>query len=535
MSTHPMTANLSEESAWAPLRNTLFKWLWIATVASNIGTWVQDVGSSWLMATLDPSPLMVSLVQTATTLPMFLLALPAGALADVVDRRKLLLFSQAWMFMATLCLAILTWSGHVTPGLLLAFTFLLGIGTALNMPAWQAVIPEVVSKEELRGAVTLQGVGMNVARAVGPALGGFIVASFGIAATFLLNAISFLGVIVVLFTWKRAVEKSPLPTERFLGAMKLGFRYVQHAPALQAVLIRSGSFIFFGVSLFSLLPILVKSELKLGPSSLGILLGFLGAGAVIGATFLAKLKKKLSTDALVVLAILLFTALLVSLAFVSQFVLLCAAMFAGGVAWIAILSSLNLAAQSVAPGWIKARALSMYLLVFYGSMAFGSLTWGSVASSWGLKNAFLLASAGMVIGLLTMTKYKLKITEGINLAPSLHWPAPVVAREPEPDQGPVLVQIEYQVNREQSQAFLQTLKKLHLSRMRGGAIRWEVYEDVASPGRFIEEFVVESWIEHLRQHERLTQSDQDKQEALSQYLQAGTTPQVSHWIYSKET
>lgn len=288
-------AKTDTPSTWSPLRHTIFRWLWIASVASNIGTWFQNVGASWMMTLLTPSPTLVALVQAATSLPMFLLSLPAGAVADVLDRRRLLLVTQTWMTLSAFGLWAFTAANATTPWILLTFTFLLGLGAALNGPAWQASIPEMVPREELPAAVTLGSIGFNIARAAGPALAGLVVAASGPAVTFLVNAVSFLGVLVVLFFWRRPVEEAVLPAERILGAMTTGLRYVRHAPEVLAPIIRGTTFVLCGASLWALLPLVARNELKAGAQGYGLLLGALGVGAVAGAMVLPRLKRNNST------------------------------------------------------------------------------------------------------------------------------------------------------------------------------------------------------------------------------------------------
>src|SRR2546426_7243532 len=293
-------------SVWSPLRNPLFRTLWLATVVSNIGTWMHNVAAAWLMTSLAPSPTMVALVQAATSLPVFLVALPAGAIADLVDRRRLLLLTQGWMLLAAGGLGALTLMGASTPWLLLTLTFALGLGAAMNAPAWQAIIPELITGSEVRAAVTLNGVGYNLARAVGPALGGLTVGALGSGAVFILNALSFLGVMVVLYGWKRPVGEHALPAEDAFGAMRSGIRYIRYAPALRAVLSRTAVFIFGGSALWALLPLVARQELALNATGYGVLLGCLGAGAVIGAALLPQIQRRLSTDLFLAGATLLF-------------------------------------------------------------------------------------------------------------------------------------------------------------------------------------------------------------------------------------
>src|SRR3989442_11740045 len=364
-------------SPWAPLRQPLFRALWIASLASNVGTWMQDVGATWLMTSLTSSPILIALVQAATTLPIFLLALVAGALADVVDRRRLLLVTQSWMVLASGALGVLTLLGLTSAGLLLAFTFLLGLGAALNAPAWQAIIPELVGRRELPAALALNGNAINMARALGPASGGFLVAAAGTGATFLLNAASFLGVIVVLHRWQRPPRQSLLPAENIMGALFAGLRYVRHAPDLHSVLARSSAFIVFGCALPALLPVIVAFALKGGPVDYGLVLTFFGTGAVLGAVVLPRLRHALSTDGLVNAASLLFGIVLALLAFVPNIALLCVGTGLAGIAWILLLTSFHTSAQAALAPWVRGRGLAVYLLVLYGGMAGGSALWGT--------------------------------------------------------------------------------------------------------------------------------------------------------------
>src|SRR5208283_2925216 len=343
--------------AWRPLRRPVFRALWIATIASAVGTWMQDVGASWLMTSLAPTPLLVSLVQAASNLPFFVLALPAGALADVVDRRRLLMVSQAWMLLSAAALGVLTLSGAVTPVGLLILTFCLGIGSALNAPAWQAITPELVPREELPEAISLNGMAMNVARAAGPAIGGSVVGMFGPGTTFLLNAASFLGVIAVLAGCKRLQHESRLPAEDLFGAIRAGIRYVRHSTELKTVLVRALSFILFGSAPWALLPLFARRTLGLGPSGYGALLGFFGVGAVAGAFCLPRLRRATSAERVTTGAVLGFAAISLVLGLTRNVKLVGLALGIGGAAWLILLASLNLAAQSAVPSWVRARAM----------------------------------------------------------------------------------------------------------------------------------------------------------------------------------
>jgi len=528
MSDSPRTA-----SAWAPLRGSLFRSLWIASVVSNIGAWMEDVGEAWLITSQTSSPLIVALLQTAESLPIFLLALPAGALADVVDRRRLLLATQTWMCLAAAALGILTLLDLATPPVLLVFAFTVGIATALNVPAWQALTPELVPREQLAAATALGGVGFNIARSLGPAIGGLLVAAVGPGPVFLLNAASFLAVIYALYRWQRPVPTSVAPAERFVAAMRAGARYALHAPSFRAVIVRTFVFIFFGSALWALLPIVARRELELTSIGYGLLLGCLGLGAIAGAVILPSLRQRLSVEILLALATLLWAGVLIAVAFVRVLPVLCALMLAGGMAWITLIASFNVAAQTAVPGWVRGRSLAVYMVAFQGGIAAGSATWGMIANQAGIEWAMVAAAAGLPLGLLATLRFRLPTGEGLDLSPSLHWPVPLMACEPDPELGPVLVQVEYRVAPESSAEFVAALNSLETVRRRDGAYRWGLFRDIAQPDRWVETFLVETWSEHLRQHERVTVEDKAIEERVRALLKQGIPPVVTHLIHER--
>jgi MFS family permease len=391
-----LTQATSSRGTWGPLFYTWFRWLWIASVASNIGTWMQNVGAAWLMATLAPSALLVALVQTATNLPVFLLGVPAGAFGDIVDRRKLLLVTQGWMLAAAAILGILTLTGTTGPWTLLGLTFALGLGATMNGPAWQAIMPELVPQSELPAAIALNSVGFNLARAAGPALGGLVVAAVGAGAAFVLNAISFVGVMIVLYMWRRKPEHATPSTESVGRAIWTGIRYVRFAPNLHSVLLRSGSFIISASALWSILPLVAKVELHRGSGGYGLLLGCLGAGAILAALTIGRLRQLYSPETLVTSAVTLFGLVNIALAYLTSYSAVALALLACGVAWMTVNSSLTTAAQTSLPAWVRARAMAVYLLVFQGAMAVGSVIWGAVATRLGLRTTLLLAGVALL-------------------------------------------------------------------------------------------------------------------------------------------
>lgn len=517
-------------SAWAPLYSRVFRTLWFANAVSNIGTWMQNVGAAWLMTIVSGSPLLVALVQTATTLPVFLFSIPAGALADLVDRRKMLIFSQLWMLAAAGILGGLTIAGETGPWPLLGLTFALGIGATLNWPAWQAVVPELVPRDQLASAVALNSVGFNIARAVGPALGGFVIAVSNTGAVFLLNAASFIGVVAVLYYWKRTPREPGINGESVVSAIWTGMRYVRFAPALHAVLIRVGVFALCASALWALLPVMASQRLGSGAGGYGVLLACLGTGSVIGASLLAKLRRRLTTDQVVAGGIVLFAFATAGLAVLNNFAQVAIAMLFGGIAWMIVMSSFNVSAQIALPHWVRARALSVYLLVFQGDMAVGSWLWGEAAARYSSRAALLAAAAGLLIGIAALLHYKLRGIDNMDLTPSLHWPMPEMVTKFDPAEGPVLVTVEYEIEPPRAPEFIRAAQALGRIRRRDGATRWGIFKDPSRPGRFIESFLVDSWGEHLRQHERVTVSDRITEEQVHAFHIGDQSPLVTHWI-----
>lgn len=523
-----MADKADKRSAWAPFRIPVFRYLWVATLVSNIGTWMHDIGAGWLMTSLSDSPVMVALVQTATTLPIFLLALPAGTLADIVDRRKHLLVFQLFMALVATALALVALLGLLTPWLLVLLTFAMGLGTAMMMPAWAAIVPELVPRPQLQSAVALNSMGINVARAIGPALAGVIIAKAGSAAVFALNALSFFGVILVLYSWERQSVASDLPAERLLGGIRAGIRYAWHAASLQAAMIRGLLFFLFSSASWALLPLIAKALPNAGPETFGILVASVGAGAVAGALLLPTIKARLSRDALVSAACLLYALCLVALALADSLYLLVPVMAVSGIAWLAVLSTLQVAAQLSLPNWVRSRGLAIYMSAFMGSMAFGSLVWGKLTGTFGLSSALFIAAAGMVLCLPLASRWTLSGDDDLDLTPTMHWPLPPAVDEEHRDKGPVLITIRYQVAPEHQARFLTAIQQLGKLRRRDGAYTWGIYQDTAAPGYFIEVFNDESWLDHLRRHERVGEDVRVLQAAIQACIKAA--PEVVHGL-----
>ncbi len=519
------------QSAWIPLRRPVFRALWLATVASGVGTWMHDTAAAWLMTSLSTSTLMVALMQTATSLPVLFLALPAGALADIVDRRRLLLITQSWMLGAAAVLGLLTVSGAMTPWLLLFLTFNLGLGVALNTPAWQATTPDLVPPAELTEAVALNGIATNIARAIGPAIGGLLVAAIGSGGVFLLNAASFVAVVLVLRAWRKEPRETVMPAERVAGAMRAGVRYLRHAPAVRNVLTRCAAFIFGASALWALLPVLARHELGLGAVGYGLLLGCLGVGAIIGGALLGHVRARYSTDRIVGVSTVVYAGATLTLGWVRSVPLLGVTLVACGFAWMSGMSLFNVSTQRASPDWARARMLSVYVLVYMGGIAVGAALWGTVASAFGLRTALSAAAAAMLAGLLATRRFRIAAGEGLDLSPSGHWRVPEGAAGVDPDAGPVLVTVEYRVPPEHADAFVAAMEEVGQLRRRDGGITWGLYHDTSEPDRYLETFVSESWGEHMRQHARATMADR-RTEARARAFHTGESPPVvSHTIH----
>jgi len=515
---------------WIAFRHRVFTVVWIATVVANVGTWMYNAASGWLMTSLAADPLTVSLVQVANNLPMFLFALPAGALADIVDKRRFLIGSEIVLTVLAAISAALVWLDLINPSILLLFTFLLGAGAAFTAPAWQSVVPQLVPKQDLAAAVASNGVGVNISRAIGPALGGVIISGLGIAAPFWLNALSNFAVIGALLWWRP--PSSPggrLPAERLASAIVIGFRHARFNPNLRATLIRAVAFFFFASAYWALLPLVARSQIAGGPELYGLLLGAIGIGAVAGAFMVPVLKAALGPDRLVAVGTLGTALSLTLLGIARDSALGLVACVVAGISWIAVLATLNVSVQVSLPDWVRGRGLAMFVTVFFGAMTAGSAVWGQLASMLDLPAAHFIAATGALVGIALTWRWKLQSGAGVDLAPSMHWPAPVLAIDVEPDRGPVLVTIEYRIDPQKSYAFLAAIRNLGQERRRDGAYAWDVFEDAAEKGRFLETFMVASWLEHLRQHQRVTNADRVVQDAIRQ-CDAAAEPKVTHFV-----
>ncbi len=522
----------TQRSMWSPLGEPIYRALWIAAVVSNVGSFMQEVGSAWLMTSIAHDCLMVALLQTAAYFPFFLLAIPSGAFADVVDKRKLLIIGQLWMLLSSLALGVLSICGLVTPWVLLGLTFMLAVGGAITGPAWNAAIPELVPKEKLEPAIALGGVGYNAARGVGSALGGLAVAALGPGPVFILNAVSFVGVLLVFLSWKPTKKIPSRHRERMLGAVRAGFRFVRHSPALKSVLVRSGSYAACTSAMWALLPLIAKDELHLDSLGYGTLLAIFGAGTLIGAAILPRLRSVISLDQVTGFGKILFAGALLGLAYAQNLVTAALFMVGAGVSWIIVNSMFSMGAQKASPAWVRARALAFHILTFLGTFAVTSAIWGQIATYTGLDVPLIAASGLLVVTVFLCRPFPLGIAELIDTTMSDHWTDPKLVNEPHPNHGPVLITVEYIINPSSLNDFTDAMSALSIQRRRDGAFQWHLFCDVSNPERQLETFFVESWAEHMRQHERVTVSDRLVEDRVNAFHVGEKPMVVRHFINS---
>lgn len=488
-----------QPSTWAPLRNRVFRALFIAQFVSNIGTWMQSVAAQWFLVETHSSDVVVALIQTASLGPTLLLGLFAGVLADLFDQRRLLTVLQSYAVAVALALALVTYFGRLGPVSLLTFTVAIGCASALTAPAWQAIQPEVVAREQIPAAATLASVSVNIARAIGPAIGGVVVALVGPAAVFAINAVSFAAIIVALTTWQRPKQLAPVEREHLSQAIVTGLQYVRNGPIFRRILLRAALFLFPASALLALLPVAAARRWGLGASGYGVALGAIGFGAVLAVTVAAPLHRRFSDNALlaacaVVYGLAPLAAVWLPFAAATPFLVL------SGMAWLITLTTLNAAAQLSLPRWVRARALAMYLLVFTGSQAIGSYVWGVIATREGLDVAMVCSAVLLGAVALSVAPLPLRPATGrVNLDVSGTWPIPRLVFEPCPNDGPVLVTVRYQVLAENVKDFVQAMSAVRRSRLRTGGHSWRLYQSAGKPNTFIERFTVASWSEFERQ------------------------------------
>jgi len=526
---HPATGK--SMSPWTPLRNSrVFFFLWIATLVSNIGTWMHDVAAGFLVTTLTDSEFIVALMQTAFSLPAFFLLLPSGALADILDRRLYLLTAILGQTVIAALLGFLTLTGLIEVWSLLLLTLLLGVGTAMVMPAWQSIIPEVVRKEDLAGGIALNTMGMNISRVLGAFIAGVILAMAGPGAVFVTNAVTFTFIIIVLVRWKRSPLDTALPPEPLLPAVKTGFRYARHSQALLFSIYRSIGFYFFASVMWALFPLIARDLLNADEFMYGMLFGFISIGAIINALFIPRLRARFNNDQLITGASLVFATGMIITAMTQVYVIALFTLALCGSAWITVMTAAQTAAQTALPNWVRSRGMGVFLTFFMGSLAIGPAVWGGLAQATTIPTAIYVSSTCLVLAAMLTRRWPVSSNEGLDHTPSRHWKQPEPAITIDHGQGPVMVCITYQVKDNARTDFLLAMEELGKARRRDGAWEWNVMENIRQFGSFQEFYLVETWLDHLRQHERISKQDAMIQARIREYLVEGTLPDISHYI-----
>jgi len=522
----------AEEAALAPLRRPGFRAAWTALAGSQLVIWMNTVGAVTVIASLSDSPTLIALVQTANSVPAVLLALLMGSMADIVDRRRFAIASQSWMLVSVATLAALTLADAITPGLALGLTFALGAGMATTFVIYQSLTQDFVPRSELMSAVALNGVAINLARAIGPAVAGFIIAALSAGALFAVEAGLLVAIVALVTLRVRPPGPARASAERLAPAVRAGVRFVRFSPPVRTVLLRGAAFSVSASALWALLPVAALGRLGLSESSFGLLMGCVGTGAILGATMLPRLRRRFAYDRMISLASVGLAGGLIALAYVPWAELVAVTLVLTGACWLTVLSSLNTSAQRVAPGWVRARTLAAFQLVMQGGLAAGSLVWGLVTGAADVETALTLAAAGLVAGVVLARRWPLAQSEQSDLTPAGVWSDPNVGFEPRPDDGPVLITVEYRIDPPDARRFVEAMEELRRVRRRDGAFRWDLYADLEQPGIYLETFVVDSWSEHLRQHDRLTVDDLEVTERIRSFHRGEGAPQVRHMLWA---
>lgn len=521
-------------SPLAPFKHDIFRTIWIASLASNFGGLIQTVGAAWLMTSISSSANMVALVQASTSLPIMMFSLVSGALADNFDRRRIMLVAQCFMLTVSVLLTVCAYLGIITPWLLLLFTFLIGCGTALNNPSWQASVGDMVPRDDLPAAVALNSMGFNITRSVGPAIGGVIVATAGAAAAFAANSLSYFAILFALVRWRREVTMSPLPRETLGRAITAGLRYVVMSPNIGKVLVRGFLFGLSASAILALLPLVARDLVQGGPLTYGLMLGAFGLGAIGGALLSARLREMMSSEAIVRLAFGGFALSTLVIAFSPYAWLSCLMLLASGASWVLALSLFNTTVQLSAPRWVVGRALSLYQTMTFGGIAGGSWLWGTTAELYGATNALivscLLMLAGAVIGLrLPLPEFK-----SLNLDPLNRFNEPLLELDLKPRSGPIVIMIDYEIDDADIPEFLETMAERRRIRIRDGAGHWALMRDLEIPTTWTETYHVPTWVEYVRHNQRRTQADASVGDKLTA-LHRGAAPPRVHRMIERQT
>jgi MFS family permease len=525
------TAPSSTSATWAPLKLPVFRALWLAALVSNIGSAMHGVGAAWLITSLSPSAAIVALLQSATALPSFLLSLPAGALADIVDRRKMLLIAQSMMMLGAGALAIFTLLDAMSPTILLSLTVVLSVGGTLNMPSWIATTPELVGRENLMAASSLNSVSMNIAGALGPAAAGVLIATAGAGWVFLVNAASFIGVVTVVYRWKRTPTVASLPPEHMASAIRTGFRYVRNDVNMTVLIVRLAGVMWFATANGALMPVLARQRVKVTAGQFGALSAAAGIGAVVTALALPRLRRRLSPDVIAAVGSGALAIALFALGRATGLVPFGAALVVAGAAQIAVFSSIFSIVQAVLPNWVRGRGLALAMLTVQGITVIASILWGALLGSQGASSTMTIAGIGLGVVTLLFLPLRLSGRAEIDLGSSEPaWPHPHTALEVDGERGPVLITIAYPVREDATEAFRAAMHAVGRQRRRNGAMSWALYEVAQKPGYFLETFALATWTEHEREQQRRTNADADLHRHARSHLVKDAEPHAEHFL-----
>lgn len=517
-------------STFAPLRHETYRTIWFASLASNFGGLIQAVGAAWMMTVITSSEDMVALVQTSTALPIMLFSLISGALADNYDRRRIMLTAQSAMLVVSILLTAFALLGWITPGLLLLFTFLIGCGTALNNPSWQASVGDMVPRADLPDAVTLNSMGFNITRSVGPAIGGAIVAAAGAAAAFAVNALSYIALLYALFRWQPSAPASALPRETLGSAIFAGLRYVSMSPNLEKILLRGLVFGIGASSIQALLPVVALDLVSGGPLTYGFMLGAFGIGAIGGAILSTRLREMFSSETIIRLAFSGFALSAVIAALSPSAVLTSAGLLVAGASWVSALSLFNIIVQLSTPRWVVGRALSLYQTVTFGGIAGGSWLWGVAADRYGLSNALLMSAAVLLLGVVIGLRFSMPAFASLNLDPLNRFIEPALGLDITPRSGPIVIQVDYRIADDDLAEFMTLMEERRRIRIRDGARSWALMRDLENPGLWTETYHTPTWVEYIRHNQRRTQADAENTDRLRALHRGDGLPHVHRMI-----
>jgi MFS family permease/quinol monooxygenase YgiN len=517
-------------SALAPFATPVFRMLWLAWLAANVTMWMNDVAAAWLMTTLTTSPVLVALVQTASTLPVFMLGLPSGALADILDRRRYFAGTQLWVALNAVVLAVLSLADALNAPLLLLLTFTNGIGLALRWPVFAAIVPEIVPRHHMTQALALNGVAMNLSRIVGPVVAGAILAATSSAWVFVLNAVLAFTAFTLILRWKSQHKESALPGERFVGAMRVGWQHAMQSPRIRAVLLRVFLFFLQSTALMALLPLIARGLHGGGPAAFTVMLACLGGGAITAALLFPRWRRRFDRDQFVRYGTLVHAVASLVVIFSPEFWLALPAMFLAGMAWISTANTLTISAQLALPNWVRARGMSIYQMALMGGSAAGSFVWGQVAGVSSVRTAVIAAAVFGPLVLLLTRKVSVEGGDDEDMSPAKPANVPEVAVEVAPDDGPVMVTVEYRIDPARAEEFALVMQFTRRARLRQGCLSWALLRDTSVPGRYIEYFVDENWVEHQRRLERFTAADAGLREQRLAFHRGDAPPKVTRFV-----